>query len=390
MPSLIIICEVVFFASILGIFWAMVWYPIALNILGKLYRHRHNIKDYTYRPNITVMVVAHNEESVILDKLNNLVKLRYPKRKLRFVIASDNSTDNTNKIVRDFISNHKNMDIRIFNTKKRMGKTNAQNEAFLIVRGQILIMTDANSILKENAITELTASFSSPDISYVTGRLVYINKESSTTSKSETVYWDLDLSMREIESRIQTITAGNGALYACRVSDYVHIRPIESHDSAFPVIFALQSKRCIFNPDAIAYEKASIEVSDEFKRKIRMNRLLLAHMMPDIRILNIAKYKWFTVFYLSHRSSRYSLWLNHTLALVTNAILANQSGVYCIIFVLQLIGYFMIIIGMLFRNSGRLQYLRHYGLTIAAQYVGVFNIWTGRARPFWESSESSR
>lgn len=159
-------------------------------------------------------------------------------------------------------------------------------------------MTDANSILDKNSIIELMAAFTSEDIAYVTGRLSYINEDSSFVSNAESGYWDNDLRIREIESRIQTITAGNGALYACRTNDYFHFNPIQSHDTAMPLFYALQGKRAIANHDAIAYEKAGEVVDDEFGRKVRMNRLILKHILPDVRILNVFKYKWFSFFIL--------------------------------------------------------------------------------------------
>ena len=201
------------------------------------------------------MVVAHNEEKVILDKLNNLLNLNYPKDKIEFLIASDNSTDKTNDLVKNFIKRHPEYNIRLYESKKRKGKTNAQNEAHKIVTTEYLVMTDANSILDKNSIIELMAAFTSEDIAYVTGRLSYINEDSSFVSNAESGYWDNDLRIREIESRIQTITAGNGALYACRTNDYFHFNPIQSHDTAMPLFYALQGKRAIANHDAIAYEK---------------------------------------------------------------------------------------------------------------------------------------
>ena len=93
------------------------------------------------------MVVAHNEENVIKDKLENLMRLQYPKDKIEFLVSSDNSTDKTNDIVKEFIKSHPNEKIRLFEVKERKGKTTAQNEAQKTVTSEILVMTDANSIL---------------------------------------------------------------------------------------------------------------------------------------------------------------------------------------------------------------------------------------------------
>ena len=237
-----------------------------------------------------------------MKNLHNIIELDYPKEKIEFLISSDNSTDGTNEIVKKFIADHSVYNIRLYEVKARMGKTNAQNEAQKTVVTEYLVMTDANSMMDKNAVIELMAAFTSDDIAYVSGRLSIVNQEASDVSNAEASYWDSDLAAREIEGRIQTITAGNGALYACRTKDYYDFNPIQCHDSAMPPLYALEGKRAIANHDAIAYEKAGEVIEDEFGRKVRMNRIILKNILPDIRILNVFKYGWFSYFYFGHRT----------------------------------------------------------------------------------------
>ena len=60
-----LIIKILFYLSGFIIAWAMVGYPISLKILGKIYKNRILEKDYSHQPTVTVMVVAHNEESDI-------------------------------------------------------------------------------------------------------------------------------------------------------------------------------------------------------------------------------------------------------------------------------------------------------------------------------------
>lgn len=332
-----ILLKNIFYISGFVIFWAMVGYPLSLKIIGRLYKSKRLKKDYSHQPTVTVMVVAHNEEKVILEKLNNIINLDYPKDKIEFLISSDNSTDHTNKIVEDFIAQHPDIKIRLYEVKKRMGKTNAQNEARRTVTTEYLVMTDANSIMDKNAVKELMAAFTSGDIAYVSGKLSIVNKDVSDVSNAEASYWDSDLTSREIEGRIQNITAGNGALYACRTRDYYEFNPIQCHDSAMPPFYVLQGKRAIANHDAIAYEKAGEVIEDEFGRKIRMNRVILKHILPDMRILNVFKYKWFSYFYFGHRTCRYLLWISHFFVLVSCMLLIQESKFYLIVFLGQVL-----------------------------------------------------
>lgn len=133
--------KILFYISAFIIFWAMIGYPFSLKYIAKIYKNRTLKKDYSYKPTVTVMVVAHNEEKVILEKLNNIIGLDYPQDKIQYLIASDNSTDRTNEIVKRFILEHPDKNIRLYEVKERKGKTNAQNEAQKTVTTEYLVMT---------------------------------------------------------------------------------------------------------------------------------------------------------------------------------------------------------------------------------------------------------
>lgn len=379
--------KIIFWLSIFLIFWANIGYPASMIFLDKIIK-KTNEKLTDYEPTVTVMVVAHNEEGVIADKLMNLLQLDYPKDKLNILVTSDNSTDRTNEIVNEFVLKYQQ--IYLYQVEKRQGKTNAQNEASKLVKSEILVMTDANAMLKHDAINELVSSFTN-NVAYVTGKLDYINQNESLTSKSESTYWDLDTRIRDIESRFQTITAGNGAIYAVRTEDYVDFDPIMSHDSAMPLYFNLLGKRAVANHKAIAYEKAGENDGDEFKRKIRMARITLHFILPSIKILNVFKYKWFTYFYLGHRTSRYLLWLNHIIALLFSIILASNGVVYILALVTQTLIYLLVACKFLFKiNDKILNFISYYCIAILAQFVGVTKTVLGKNKPFWEKAESTR
>ena len=381
---------VLWWVGVFVIFWAMLGYPVSLSILNKLIK-RENAKDYSYEPTVDIMVTAHNEEKVIEQKLQNLLDMDYPSDKLNIFVASDFSTDKTDDIVKRFATEHSDRRIQIHRSEKYLGKTNAQNETQEFCQAEILIMTDANAIFEKNAIREIVASFVSPDIAYVSGRLCYLNADGSNTATYEGFYWRLDLVCREIESRIQTITAGNGAIYAVRNREYVKIPNIESHDSGFPLIYALKKKRAIYNPDAVAYEKAGEVNEDEFKRKVRMNRRILNKIAPDIRLFNIFAYRWFAYFYFGHRTCRYLLWLMHFLVFAINVPLVFCGVWWKSTMILQLLFYITAIIGWFTKNENRIvRAIFYYCMTVTAQWKGVINMMTGNSRSTWDKAESTR
>ncbi|KKF50431.1 glycosyltransferase [Streptococcus uberis] len=378
---------ILFWISVFMIIWANIGYPFFILTLGKIIGKK-NLKRKNYEPTVTIMIVAHNEEKVIENKLKNVLNLNYPKEKLSILVTSDNSTDRTNEIVQMYAERFDN--ISLYKVKNRKGKTNAQNEAAKLVNSEILIMTDANAMLEQNSIKELVSSFIE-NVSYVTGKLVYTNKSETSTSESETSYWNLDTRIREIESNIQTITAGNGALYAIRTSEYVEFNPLMSHDSMMPLYYALNEKRAIANHQAIAYEKAGENDKDEFNRKVRMSRITLKFILPSLSILNIFKYKWFTIFYLGHRTSRYLLWLNHIIAFMSSLFLISNGYIYFLSFLVQVIVYLLAFSKFYLNvNNKFTNFASYYCMTILAQLIGVIKTILGKNKPFWEKAESTR
>lgn len=370
----------------------MIGYPIFLVLIDKFKKSKDILTVAGYRPTVTYMIVAHNEEKVIKNKLLNAISLEYPSDRLEILITSDNSTDNTNVIVEQFIREHPSYNIRLYVTKEHKGKTNAQNEAQKTVQSEILVMTDANSILKTDAIVRLVESFSDEKIAYVCGRLSYVNESSSLTANSESTYWNLDLKMRDIESRIYCITAGNGAIYACRNELYYDFLPIECHDSSMPIHYIKNGKVSLFNKEAIAFEKAGEDNRDEFKRKVRMNRNLISEYKRSLEFMNILKYGWFSIFYFGHRTCRYYLWLSHLLFFISSIILALFNNIWgLLLFISQLIVITVVTFQIKYNYQNKfLRLIAYYGMTLFAQYVALWKAITGQSKATWDKAETTR
>ncbi|MCM1551803.1 MAG: glycosyltransferase family 2 protein [Butyrivibrio sp.] len=379
-----------FWISAFIIVWAMGGYELALKVLSRVFKNRKLQKDYDALPTVTVMIVAHNEEKVMEAKLENAIDNDYPADKIDYIVTSDFSTDATEEIVEQFIAAHPDLRIRLHRASEHKGKTNAQNEAQKLVQSEILVMTDANAMFERNAVTELAACFTSPDVAYVAGRLAYRNTDNGT-AEAESVYWELDLSMRETESRIKTITAGNGAIYACRNALYVDLDPIKCHDAYMPRYYGLQGYRAVYNPDAVAYEKAGETLEDEFKRKVRMNRYILPGLAESLPCLNIFRHGWFSFFYFGHRVCRRMLWISHAAVYLCSLALAVKSRFFKLVCAGQTLFYLVAVLALKTKTQKKLpKMMGYYTMTIAAQWMGAINCMTGKSKATWDQAESTR
>lgn len=382
--------KILFWLGTFLVLYTMIGYPLLLIVLNKFLKPVIIQINKNYNPKVSIIIAAHNEESIIAKKLENLLSVNYDNRSYEILVASDYSTDETNNIVRDYIKRYPN---RVFfvEVSRRMGKTNAQNEAVKKAKGDILVFTDANAMFDADALKYLISPFFDEQISYVCGKLEYTNSLSSASSSSESTYWNIDLTLRKIESDLFSITAGNGSIYAVRKSDYVNIDPVFSHDSVFPPKFVINGKRAVFNERAIAYEKAGESIEDEFSRKVRMSRKIIGINFVDSKKYNFFQHPLFTLFYISHRTFRNSLYLFHLIIYLTNfiVIINEPNLLYILFFIIQNLCIFC---GFNIKkiNNKYIRFFSYYVITIFAQIIGAKNELTGKSKPFWQKAESTR
>lgn len=380
--------KILFYLSGFALFYAMIGYPLVLLILEKFIK-RENDQDYTYKPFVSVIISAYNEEDVIEKKLENITKTDYPSYEV--IIANDASNDRTVELCEKFIKEHPDYDIKVNTVVNHLGKTNAQNEAVEAAKGELIVFSDANSMFKTNAISELVSYFTADDIEYVCGSLIYMEDVDVSSAVAENTYWNFELKLRKIESNIKTIVNGNGAIYAVRKKDYRHIDLVNSHDYELPLYAGLNHKKALYNPKAIAVEKAGQTTADEFKRKVRMQRRILTNIFTNLRRLNIFDYGWFSFFHFGHKTLRYMQAFFHIVLFIANIALLNEGMFYKLFFLGQVAFYTLAVIGQLSRAKNKVFYFpRYYCAMMLAQILGAYKELRGGSKATWEKAETTR
>jgi len=147
--------------TLFGAFYAYFGYPVSLLCL-KLFKKKSVLRE-AITPHISLIITVYNEEKRIKEKLENSLKLVYPREKLQIMVASDGSTDETNNIVRSFAQ----QDIELLEIQNRGGKENAQKVAVACARGDILVFSDVATILEPNGLREIDANFADPSVGCV-------------------------------------------------------------------------------------------------------------------------------------------------------------------------------------------------------------------------------
>jgi glycosyltransferase involved in cell wall biosynthesis len=312
-----VLSKVLFWGSLGALAWTHAGYPLAAAALARVKPRRVRRDDAT--PSVSLIVVAHNEERVIRAKLENLLALDYPAEKLEVIVASDASTDGTEAIVEEVASAEPRL--RLLRCP-RAGKVAAQNRAVEETGSEIVAFSDANSIWRPDALRRLVSNFGDPEVGYVCGQLAL---ESTNGANREGVYWRYELWLREQESNIGSITAGNGGIYAVRRSDYVMEHRF-GHDLGFPYIMVQRGRRAVYDPAAIGVERPADEPEDEFGRKVRIHTRVWGHILTG-RILRPTDPLYMAQL-ASHRLLRYSSGILHLVLLGSSIALVNRGDVY--------------------------------------------------------------
>jgi cellulose synthase/poly-beta-1,6-N-acetylglucosamine synthase-like glycosyltransferase len=307
-----------FWGSLGAVAWTHAGYPLAAAVLVRARERRVTKADV--EPFVSVIVAAWNEETVIEQRLRNLLELDYPPELVEIVVASDASSDRTDAIVERIAAEEPRVRLA---RAPRGGKVAAQNHAVPQTSGEILAFSDANATWAPDALRRLVRSFADPDVAYVMGRLHLREGEGDNR---EGAYWRYEVWLREQESKLGSVTGGYGSIYAVRRSDFVDVDPRFGHDLALPYVMVQRGRRAVYERDAHAFEKPSRDQEDEYRRKVRMFEhcwaiTLEGRMLRDLPPVYLAQM-------VSHRVLRYGSGLAHLVLLGSTLVLARRAGVY--------------------------------------------------------------
>ncbi len=254
-------------------------------------------------PDLSLIVAAHDEASVIAAKVENALALDYPRERLELIVACDGCADDTAAQARQAGAD-------VVLELPRGGKIRAQDAAVQRARGAIVAFSDANALWEPDAARVLVSAFEDPRVGYACGQVRFVQGADADGAggapNQEGVYWRYELAVRALESRLSSITAGNGAIYATRRESYMVVDPVMGHDLSLPFNTVKRGLRAVYVPSARANEKMVPSLAGEFARKRRM----MSHTWPIVLrggMLSPRGYPpGYALMIFSHRLLRYS------------------------------------------------------------------------------------
>lgn len=298
--------KAIFLFSIIVLIYIYYFYGKLLEVLalfsGK--KNRYVTPDLNNMPNVTILVTVFNEEKIISKKIKNTLSLNYPKDKIEILFASDGSTDKTVDII-------KNVDdgrIKLFINNRRSGKTGTQNEAIKYANGDIIVFTDAATELDRNCIIEIIKCFKKSEVGCVTGNLIFActdNANNGEIARSQGYYWNYELKLRSLESKLGILAVATGACMAIRKNLFKEMECSIGEDCIIPLDIVLQGYKVIHCNEALAYDNSNKEGTSELKDRVRMTQRNWQGTFKRGQLFNLFTYPGYTFSLFSHKILRW-------------------------------------------------------------------------------------
>jgi len=375
---------IAFWASVALLVYAQIGYPLLVGAAARLAPARAPAPPAGgATPMVSLIVPAHDEATVVAAKVANALALAWPRERLEVVVCSDGSADDT-------VARARAAGADLVLELPRVGKVRALDAGVEAARGELLAFSDANSTWEPGALALLAAAFADPEVGYACGQMRFVQAAAGAgADNQEGLYWRYEMAVRAAESRLRSVTGGNGGIYAVRREAYMVVDERMGHDLSFPFNMVKRGWRAVYVPAARATEKMVPSLEGEFARKRRM----MSHAWPIVLRGGMLaprgyglRYGWMI---LSHRVLRYASPALHLVALVTCALLVGRGAVYIALLAAQLALVAAALAGARWR-ARPLLVARYYVLMQAALAAGLWDYLRHGTPAGWEAPEGTR
>lgn len=365
---------VVFWLSVFFVFYPQLIYPAILQILS---RDRKRAVGLGARGPVAVVCSVYNEEKVIARKIVNFYCLDYPN--IEMYLGLDGCSDNTLSEIRQAVRDCR---VKAFEYP-RGGKVNVINSIMAEVWQPFVVMTDANSMFNQDAVTKLMACMND-DVGVVCGRLKLIDDQGES---GESIYWHFENLIKKAESVFGSVIGANGAIYLFRRNLYEPLPPNTINDD-FSISMRIyeRNNNVVYAEDAVAEERLVTTNSEEFRRHVRDSAGHFRALKHHRRLLNPFRGKRF-FFYVSHRVLRWMVPFFLIITLVSNILLTLHNPMYRTLLTIHCAGYGLILGTHFLRLRWKLLYVPYYFMLVnSAIFVGFIKNLLGLQKTSWEST----
>jgi len=217
-------------------------------------------------PSASLLFCAYNEAASLPGKIENLRLLKRRHLGLEILAYDDGSNDGTDSLLAaagDLLT--------LVQGPGRTGKAHGMKLLAARARGDVLVFTDANVLLADDAIEKLLPLYADPQVGGVLGSLHYGGTDKSATANVGGLYWRIEEALKDAESRTGNVMGADGSIFSVRRALYPEFPDDVLDDLTVSMAVVFASKRLIKAKDVIAYEALVAQRADEYRRKIRIS-----------------------------------------------------------------------------------------------------------------------
>jgi len=219
-----------------------------------------------HAPTVAVLMSVYNEEAVIRAKVKNLLETDYPSDRLEFLLGLDAPVDSTAELLSQTPSSR----LRVFPFETRRGKLAVLCDLAGRTSAEILVFTDANTMLEKNCVRNLVRHFADGRVGVVSGEDIRVVTP-GTDPAGESLYWQYESALKILESRLDCSLGGNGAALAIRRSLFRPRKQSIVEDFQIPLEIRFKGYRVVYDPEAVAVEEIAPTFSAQFARRVRIS-----------------------------------------------------------------------------------------------------------------------
>ena len=390
------IAEIIFWVSAGCVAYSYAIYPALLFVTASLRqtardlkfilarRNRRSANRAPFEPSVAVLVAAFNEESVIEQKIRNSAQIDYPAEKLEFWLGLDSPTDGTAARTRSVAP----ASFKVMEFSERRGKLAVIRDLAQRTQADVLVFSDANTMLEPDAVTALARHFADENVGAVCGELRVVSADGKP--ELESAYWRYEVGLKFLENRLNCVLGANGAVYAVRRELFNPHPSWIVEDFLVPMKIRFGGHRVVYAPEAVATEPSAPDFAAEFRRKVRIGAGDFQTLFRNPDFLNPLVGMPF-VAYVSHKVLRWLGPLFLPAAWIGAGAAALGGNVfYAAAFALQTIFYALALFAAGLQRSGRKLGILGLPLYFAAMnlalFLGLLRFLTGRQKAVWAST----
>jgi biofilm PGA synthesis N-glycosyltransferase PgaC len=249
--------------------------------------------DINYKPKASIIVPTYNEASIILFKLINLSRLRYPKDLMEIIVVDSNSSDDTVEIIRQFSQKETQVNVNVLVEKERKGKSHALNYALDHCKGDVIIVSDADCFWPMDILEKAIPFLADSTVGAIGGPKILLNRNQTWVIRMEESYLKSANVLRLGESKVGSTVFFEGGFSAFKREAFDRFDPYGTgSDDCGTVIRVIEKDfRAMLVPEAKFYSTFPESFRGKLGIKLRRTNQLVRVFAKYLALLVKRKVK---------------------------------------------------------------------------------------------------